>query len=254
MATISAAHSAAARSNGSFSNGPATAEGKARSSQNARKHSIFVDMALLSTEDSVEFNAVLASFLKEHAPSTATECRFVREMADSEFRLRRIRAYAASLHEKKMQTLSEAPTEQTAADAFHDLLENHDKSLALLLRYEKHFQNQFTKSLQLLIEYREYQARHRSELELRRHTFANTMNDATESTVPAAKEEPKSSNDIGLQKEPIASPRSSASPSQTAVHSTQPGASSDGKLFERIPRDLGLHTSSQSAAKPMPLV
>ncbi len=121
MATISAAHSAATRSNGSFSNGPATAEGKIKSSQNARKHDIFINIALLSTEDAQEFNYILTQFLKEHAPSTGT-VRFVREMADSEFRLRRIRTYAASLQEKKMRSLAEAPTEQTAADAFHDLL------------------------------------------------------------------------------------------------------------------------------------
>lgn len=224
MASISAAHSAAAQSNGSLSNGPVTAEGKATSSQNARKHNVFVDIALLSTEDRHEFNCILAEFLKEHAPSTGTECRFVREMADSEFRLRRIRVYAASLQQKKMEALSDSPTEQTAADAFHDLLEHNDKSLALLLRYEKHFQNQFTRSLQLLLNYREYQAKHRKELELRRQGFAEAVDNHVDDMPKQSAEPGNSPNTIGLQKEPNSPTHSMRPPMQPAgsTHS-QPG-------------------------------
>src|SRR5262245_39740297 len=101
--SISNAHSDAARQNGKMSNGPVTPEGKARSSQNARKHNLLGSTALLSNEDKEQFDALAAAFHAEYRPITPTEQRYLREMVDAEFRLQRARSYAASIQEARMR-------------------------------------------------------------------------------------------------------------------------------------------------------
>jgi hypothetical protein len=149
-------HADAARRNGKLSQGPVTPEGKQRSSQNARKHNFFTNIALLPDEDQDEFNALLADFTEEHKPTTPTERRYVREMADAELRLRRVRDYAARLQcsQIDMNNLTHNPM----ADAFQKLAENSN-TLQLCLRYERHFQRQFDSALKMLFTLRKNQPR-----------------------------------------------------------------------------------------------
>ena len=145
----SPAQQSAARANGALSAGPVTAEGKARSSQNARKHDLFTATALLPSEDRRQFESILAAFTDEHQPSTPTEARYIREMADAEFRLLRVRYSITQIQWKTMQTF-ENP-EQSAAEAFEKLA-NQGKVLQLALRYERHFQRQFDSALKTLLQ------------------------------------------------------------------------------------------------------
>jgi hypothetical protein len=151
--SISAAHSNAARQNGKLSHGPVSPSGKARSSQNARKHDLLGSIALLSCEDRAGFDAIADAFIQEYLPETPTEIHFVREMADAEFRLQRVRSHAATIHNARMSALSENPTMDDAAEAFRQLADE-GPSLQLLLRYENQFRRQFEKSLQLLLDCR----------------------------------------------------------------------------------------------------
>jgi len=130
-----------------------TPEGKARSSQNARRHNLLGSTALLSCEDKAELDAIAQGFLEEYQPETPTENRYVREMIDAEFRLQRVRAHAASIQEARMRKLSETPTNDDAAEAFRQLADE-GPSLSLLLRYENQFRGQFDKSLKLLLDFR----------------------------------------------------------------------------------------------------
>ena len=148
--SISQTHSDAARHNGAQSNGPVTADGKARSSQNARKHNIFTSVALLPNEDRQEFDFVLSVYTAEYSPETPTELRLVREIADAEFRLQRIREHAATIQGKAMQAFPDSQT--AAADAFETLAEG--KALQLALRYERSFQRQFDHALRTLLDLR----------------------------------------------------------------------------------------------------
>lgn len=147
----SAAKAAAARQNGMLGHGPVTAQGKERSSQNARKHNLFTDTALLPTEEREQFEALLADFTAEHKPATPTELRCVREMADAEFRLQRVRTHSMEIQWKTMQSLPDSDT--LASDAF-DKLANESKSLQLLERYERMFQRQFQNALKTLLDLR----------------------------------------------------------------------------------------------------
>lgn len=152
--SISAIHSEAARVNGAQSHGPATAEGKSKSSQNSRKHGILTHIALLPHEDQEEFSELLNSFLNEHQPGSPTEVVYIREMADAEWRLARIRNYSLTLQLKQMATLPEPDSAEAAAEAFLQLAESADRSLNTLLRYEAHFRRQFDRSLNQLLKLR----------------------------------------------------------------------------------------------------
>ncbi len=59
---ISDAAAHASRTNGAKSSGPATPEGKARSSQNAVKHGLHSKQILLPTESAEEFQALRDSY------------------------------------------------------------------------------------------------------------------------------------------------------------------------------------------------
>ena len=175
------AQRAAAQQNGAKSKGPATAEGLARSSRNACKHNFFTSTALLPSEDREPFEILLASFTEEFKPVTAVELRCVREMADAEFRLNRVRTHAMEIQWKAMQSFSDSDT--AASDAFQKLA-NEDKSLPLLDRYERQFQRQFQTALKTLLDLRKARARsietHQQIYDkLRRQIFDEMMNAPT---------------------------------------------------------------------------
>lgn len=150
---ISEAHSNAARENGKLGQGPTSTEGKQSSSQNARKHSIFAAVVFLSKEDQQIFQELFDAFVSEYQPKTVTELRYVRELADAEFRLARVRIHAAEIQAKAMNEFADSQT--PASDAFQYLAEN-SKSLQLLMRYERMFQNQFDKALKILRDLRKH--------------------------------------------------------------------------------------------------
>jgi hypothetical protein len=205
---ISAAHSAAARQNGKMSHGPASAAGKSKSSQNARKHNLLGSTALLSSEDQAQFDQIAASFLAEYKPETPTENHYVREMIDAEFRLLRVRAHLVSLQEARMRQISQNPNMDDAAEAFRQLAQE-GPSLSLLQRYENQFRRQFDKSLQMLLDFR-----------LR----ANTDRDRVMKVQEASKQtNPPKPNPVSFPKEPTVA----AAPSSPARRKTV------GHLFTR---------------------
>lgn len=128
--------------------GPVTEAGKLRSSMNARKHDFFTRIAALPDEEQSEFHALLADFAAEHQPATPTERRYVREMADAEFRLNRVRHYAAQAQCNAYD--SESMVHSPMASAFQKLADE-SQTLQLCLRYEKHFQRQFDSALKMLL-------------------------------------------------------------------------------------------------------
>ena len=89
--------SATARANGAKSRGPATAAGRARSSQNALRHGLAVRDAALPTvsvvladESPADFQRLLNAYLDEFAPTSPLEVELVETMASARGRLRRL--------------------------------------------------------------------------------------------------------------------------------------------------------------------
>jgi hypothetical protein len=81
---------AANRLNAQRSTGPRTSEGKAISSQNARRHGILSEQSTSSNEDANLFDDLLDSLVGEFAPSKPLEILLVERLANLFWRERRL--------------------------------------------------------------------------------------------------------------------------------------------------------------------
>jgi hypothetical protein len=93
----SAARQSANAANARLSTGPITAEGKARSSQNARKHGLTAKDLVIGPEDHEEFNELLAGLQADVAPEGALQQAMFDELVASAWNLRRIRRMETEL-------------------------------------------------------------------------------------------------------------------------------------------------------------
>ena len=71
----------AARLNGAKSRGPVTAEGKARSSQNAVTHGLLSNTILLPGESEQQFQQLLDSLIQTYRPETDAEAKLVEQIS-----------------------------------------------------------------------------------------------------------------------------------------------------------------------------
>jgi hypothetical protein len=145
--------SATARANGAKSHGPATTEGRARSSQNALRHGLAVRDAALPTvsvvlddESPADFQRLLDSYLYEFTPASPIEVELIETMVSARWRLRRLANIETTLLGNEMETSvndihhffadvdREPNVEDHLAYAFKHLA--NGASLHLLLRYE----------------------------------------------------------------------------------------------------------------------
>jgi hypothetical protein len=88
-APVSNARAEASRRNGAKSRGPRTAEGKARSAQNALKHGLRAQQVVLPGEAAAEYAAVEAALIGELAPDGMLQSILVRRIARAAWRLER---------------------------------------------------------------------------------------------------------------------------------------------------------------------
>ncbi len=108
---LSDARLAANRANAQRSTGPVSVEGKARSSANSRKHNLTGREVLLPSDDRDLYTSFIDTLFDELRPATALETELVQIIADSHWRLRRIRPV-----EESMFTLAPPPPPETAHD------------------------------------------------------------------------------------------------------------------------------------------
>ncbi len=85
------------RQNAKQSTGPRTAEGKQRSSQNGLKHGLLARDAVMADEDPAEYDRQLQQLEENIFPKNALEFELVRQIADAQWRLRRITRIEAGL-------------------------------------------------------------------------------------------------------------------------------------------------------------
>lgn len=104
----------ASRQNGARSRGPSTAEGKARSSQNATKHGLTARAAIVLplVERAEDWSAHLAGFVSAMQSVGAVEQELVERMAAITWRLRRVERVEAAMIAGK---LLDADTDAAAA-------------------------------------------------------------------------------------------------------------------------------------------
>ena len=92
MSVISAAQQAANAANAQLSHGPATPEGKRRSSFNALRHGLTGRVVLLPEEDLNQYQAFSDRFREDLKPKGELETQIAQTIIDTQWRLNRIRA------------------------------------------------------------------------------------------------------------------------------------------------------------------
>ncbi|HME10605.1 MAG TPA: hypothetical protein VKG25_26355 [Bryobacteraceae bacterium] len=85
------------RANAQFSTGPRTEDGKAASSQNARKHGLTAKHLAIKPEDREEFEEMLAGYQTEINPRGAIQQTLFDEIVTAAWNLRRIRILESTL-------------------------------------------------------------------------------------------------------------------------------------------------------------
>ncbi|MGJ5818760.1 SEC-C domain-containing protein [Paludibaculum fermentans] len=160
MAT--AAQLTANRNNAQHSTGPRSDQGKARSARNNFRHGFRSQSVLLPGDDPAEYEELLAELTSHFDAQGLTEERYVREMADAEWRLRRVRAHqevllTARIAELAAQTPDADPIHLQAA-AFQYLHQN--SGFGVFLTYEAKFERQYERAYQGWLITREKLSRH----------------------------------------------------------------------------------------------
>ncbi|HYP07475.1 MAG TPA: hypothetical protein VER03_14680 [Bryobacteraceae bacterium] len=149
-----------ARRNGAKSHGPATPEGKAKSSRNALKHGLAADPEiLLATENDDNYDQLLEAYIDTYQPANGAEYDLVCQAVTASWRLRRIGRIEANLIEDQMDSNADSrelfdrpPVKNDAtaeAIAFRSLA-NTGRALDLLLRYATTARRAFDAALQTL--------------------------------------------------------------------------------------------------------
>ncbi len=152
------------RTNGAKSNGPATAEGKSKSSLNAIKHGLTSTRIVVMRNESKEDYAKLVSgFVDTFKPATEPEICLVEEMANAQWKRRRAERIETALLdlsldeiEPKLDSVFEGPVDEDTklAIAYRDA-HHGDKTMANLERHIVRLSRQFQRAHDKLVELRE---------------------------------------------------------------------------------------------------
>ncbi len=188
------------RNNAKKSTGPRSEEGKARSAQNALKHGLLARDAVLPGEHPAEFDQQFQALERAIQPDNAIEFEFLRQMADAQWRMRRLTRIetgflAAALEEARTAaggesqqltgaepaisptresqtgTQLEQPVDDCRPDHAADTLLlgramlGHTHALMNLGRYDGQLSRRFYRALDKLIELRAAQRRAREHWE-----------------------------------------------------------------------------------------
>ena len=94
---LSPAQLAAHRANAQLSTGPATAEGRGKSSLNAVKTALTGRTVLLTSDDAAAYEAHLHAYIDDFHPVGARESDLVQSIADTAWRLKRIPCLEAAI-------------------------------------------------------------------------------------------------------------------------------------------------------------
>lgn len=106
----------ASRANGAKSTGPATPEGKARSSQNGTRHGLFSTTILLRKESRQAWEQLSADLVARFNPADNVELNLVYEMASATWRSQRCTAMETALLDMEIDVveLTDAPAQSPA--------------------------------------------------------------------------------------------------------------------------------------------
>jgi hypothetical protein len=195
-APVSSARAEASRRNGAKSHGPRTAQGKARSAQNALRHGLRAQKyVVLPEEDGAEFAALEAALLAELAPVGALQTVLARRVAIAAWRLARADRLEVELFEERGYC-NASPGLALIRDG------NGTRSFETLLRYRGAAMAEFWRALKTL---KALQAEQATRLEREAGTDLampeSPMRPAAARRSLAHRPEPNEPNDLGRRLE-----------------------------------------------------
>ncbi len=150
------------RANAKKSTGPRTQKGKARSSQNALKHGLLANDAVLPGEDPADFDRHLTSFEDTYLPRNRVEKEIVRQIADVAWRMQRLSrietaVIAAGIDNTRQFNLESGPIPDDRAGQTQQLgraMITRTQVLNNLARYDGHLARRFFCGVELMIDIR----------------------------------------------------------------------------------------------------
>jgi hypothetical protein len=139
----------ASRTNGALSRGPVAPQGKRNSSRDSTRHGLLAQTVVLEEESAEGFQDLLAAFMDEYQPRTASQVALVETMAVTRWRQSRVwRAQKTA-----MDIAAQARSVGRKARALLALLGSPSSvcKQEVLLRYEAAFDRQFNRALANLL-------------------------------------------------------------------------------------------------------
>jgi hypothetical protein len=169
---------AANRANAQHSTGPATPEGRKRSSQNALRHGITAQTTVMTEEDRVKHDEFCANMMADLAPVGSMETFLASSVAEEAWRLNHARAQCGNIVSighfdgtGDIYDATEHPEVHTAITAARTTRDNA-KTLELISLYETRIRRSFEKYLEKLETLQaERRAKHEKDLEQARKFF-----------------------------------------------------------------------------------
>ncbi len=142
----------ASRANGARSHGPVTPQGKRNSARNSTRHGLLAATVVLEEEAEDRFLALLAEYMDEHQPRTATEISLVETMAVARWRLLRVWGAQKTALDRDI-ALQDANLGPASVRAVFALRASPESACPpeVLLRYEAAFDRQFSRALTRLL-------------------------------------------------------------------------------------------------------
>ena len=147
------------RANAQHSTGPKSEAGKAASAQNATRHGFRSQTVLLPGDDPAQYQDMLEELRRHFNPGDLTEDRCVREMADAEWRLRRVRRHVEVTLTRKIEERTLANPDKDPIELQALAHEQLEKTLAGYLRYESKFERQHDRAYRQWAQYQDGRGR-----------------------------------------------------------------------------------------------
>ncbi|WP_321472627.1 SEC-C domain-containing protein [uncultured Paludibaculum sp.] len=254
----SAAQITANRANAQHSTGPRSEQGKARSAQNNLRYGFRSQSVLLPGDDPAEYEQLLAELTGHFDPEDLTTQRIVREMADAEWRLRRVRAHQEVLLTAKIEELAATRPTLTPihlqALAFESL--HREATFTRFLTYEAKFERQYDRAFKTWMQTREKATRHQAR-EIRNQLEA-VLGGPNWTDEPNARQEPAPATPPEPEIEakpqsPRGQPAPTVRPQPTAIPRSAPCPCGSGEKYKRCcgrnaPAFLNLAAAAASVA------
>jgi uncharacterized protein YchJ len=160
---------------------------------NRLEHGFRSSTVLLPSDDPAQYEALLHELTAHFGPTDLTTERLVREMADAEWRLRRLRSHFASALARHLETVAQRHPELTdPADRESRAIETLAEtgcSYSTWLRYESRLQNQYDRAYKAWTAHENAGHRNASieaEILMRRALFVPTQGEKAASNVQTA--------------------------------------------------------------------